>query len=101
MDWVLGESFIITDIHYDPATSLIAYSGCFWGGPADVMVGDFAKPSDASLCWIGMQERIDPDYERYDELDFEKWGEDELILCCGSRQVRIGIGEIRGLFDGY
>ncbi|MBQ2802274.1 MAG: hypothetical protein IJF07_00030 [Lachnospiraceae bacterium] len=26
---VCGESFIITDIHYDPVTNLIAYGGCF------------------------------------------------------------------------
>lgn len=100
MSWVLGESFIITDIHYDPTTSLIAYGGCFWGGSEDVMVGDFSDPSNASLCWIGMQDQIDPDYERYDGLDFEKWGDEKLILRCNSQRVGMRIGEISRLLGG-
>ncbi|WP_295094673.1 hypothetical protein [Ruminococcus sp.] len=39
-----GESFIIIDIHYAPTTDLVAYGGCYWAGPSEVMVGDLSSP---------------------------------------------------------
>lgn len=92
--YVLGESFLITDIHYNPAANLIAYGGCFWAGPGNVMVGDFSDPMDFSPKWIGMQELVDPDYDTYDELDFQEWETNALILKCGSRKVTVPIKEI-------
>lgn len=93
--YVLGESFLITDIHYNPAENLIAYGGCFWAGPGNVMVGDFSEPLHFSPKWIGMQELIDPDYDTYDELDFQEWSAAHLILKCGSLQTAYPIKELR------
>ena len=76
-----GESFIITDIHYDPATNLVAYGGCYWACPYDVIVLDFRDPmtaveagqwSDAYLECSG--EDCDPD-----EILFESWDGQNLV----------------------
>ena len=52
---LLGESFIITDIHYDRESGLIAYGGCYWAGPPNVMVGDFSRVQDCGFPCVDMQ----------------------------------------------
>ncbi len=77
---ILGESFIITDIHYDSETNKIAYEGCYWGGTNDVMVGDFTEPMNFAPELVSMHEIVDPEYELYDDIDFSRWENEELYL---------------------
>lgn len=83
---ILGESFIITDIHYDSKTNKIAYEGCYWAGTNDVMVGDFTEPMNFSPKLVSMHEIVDPEYELYDDIDFRKWENGELYLFA-DRQI--------------
>jgi len=75
-----GESFIITDIHYDSETNRIAYEGCYWGGTNDVMAGDFSNPMNFAPRLVSMHEIVDPEYELYGDIDFSKWENGELYL---------------------
>ena len=68
-----GESFIITDIHYDKNTDLIAYGGCYWAAPGDVIVGDFSEPLHFDPHFVSVHEMFDPEYEEFDDVDFDCW----------------------------
>lgn len=93
-DSLLGESFIITDIHYDRNSDLIAYGGCFWAAPSDVMIGDFSEPLRYKPEWMSMREMVDPDYEKYDDLDFDSWGENELMLSGDGIRVYVSMDKL-------
>jgi len=90
--YVLGESFIITDIHYDSETNKIAYEGCYWGGTNDVMVGDFTEPMNFAPELVSMHEIVDPEYELYDDIDFSRWENGELYLWA-DRKIEKKIDE--------
>lgn len=79
---ICGESFIITDIHYDAQSDRIACGGCYWAGPSDVMVGDFSRPMDFDPRLQSMHNLIDPesDYEICDDIDFKEWRDGRLYL---------------------
>ena len=75
-----GESFIVTDVHYDPVSDLIAYGGCYWAGTSDVMVGKFEDPLDFDPHLISTDTIIDPEDEAYNEVDFVSWDEDGITV---------------------
>lgn len=89
-----GESFIITDVHYDRESGLIACGGCYWAGPANVMVGDFSCLPDCGYPMEDMQRLVDPHYDQYEELDFACWNRGELLLKCGEISVPVSIAAI-------
>lgn len=89
-DVCCGESFIITGVHYDSNTNLVAYEGCYWADTMDVMVGDLTNPLDFNPELVSIHEMIDPEYEETDDVDFYKWNEDSL-------SVKLDNGEIRNI----
>lgn len=80
IDAYCGESFIITNIHYDPQSNLIAYGGCYWAGPCDIMVGDFSEPLNYDPHLISVNEIIDPENDECYELDFVRFEENYLVV---------------------
>lgn len=101
-DWgsFYGESFIITDIHYDAETDLIAYGGCYWAAPNDVMVGDFSEPLHFNPKLVNLHELIDPDYEEIDDVDFVRWEKDALVVQADlKKEVEIGLEELRSCIN--
>lgn len=79
-DYDFGESFIITDIHYDPRTDLIAYGGCYWAGPCDVMVGEFSEPLNFDPYLVSTTKFIDPGYEECWEINFSRFEENGIVV---------------------
>lgn len=80
-----GESFIITDVHYDPASNMLACGGCYWAGLYEVMVLDFTNPLHydpraARLYYDGIFDDDDCDY-----VDFLRWEEDCIVLSIGGK----------------
>lgn len=92
---LLGESFIITDIHYDRESGLIAYGGCYWAGPPNVMVGNFSCVQDCGFPFVDMQNWLDPHYDQYDEFDFADWTEEKLLLKCGNVFASVEIDRLK------
>lgn len=78
---MMGESFIITDVHYDANTSLIAYNGCYWGGTSDVMVGDFSDPLNFAPKLISIYSIIDPEYDDCDDINFMSFEENGIVVA--------------------
>lgn len=88
-DNILGESFIITNIHYDIATNLIAYEGCYWAAPNDIMVGDFSNPMDFEKELKSIHDIVDPEYELYDDIDFSKWEDGKLHVLLDRNTIKV------------
>lgn len=89
-----GESFIITNIHYDPNTNLIAYGGCYWACPSGVTVCDFSDPLHGAPTQLDIREIVDPNEEGYN-IDFKAWREGQLIVTVGKcGEVSISSAEI-------
>lgn len=99
-DYPLGESFIITDLHYDIATDLIAFGGCFWAGTSDLMVMRLTNPLDFELRLVGIHDIIDSDWELYDDIDFVEWRNGKLIVKADYKtELEVEIAEIEKRFD--
>ena len=76
------ETFIWTGVHYDPESNLLAVSGCYWACPYSVMVLDFSDPMTEQPVerWLDVRSIIDPNYEIYDDIDFDRWENGVLYL---------------------
>ena len=88
-----GESFIVTDIHYDKNTDMIAYGGCYWAGPSGVMVGDFSEPLNFKPQLFDVGKIADPDNEGY-EIDFKQWQDSRLVVTVEGEEKSISVEEI-------
>ena len=97
-DYLVGESFIITDLHYDITTDLIAFGGCFWAGTSDVMVMKLHNPLDFELRLKGIHDIIDPDWELYDDINFVEWRGDKLAITADGKPFEIEIEDIEKRF---
>ena len=87
-DCVCGESFIVTGIHYDAKTNLVAYEGCYWADTMDVMVGDLSNPLNFNPVLKSIHEILDPEYEEFDDVDFVEWNENSLSVKIDGGEVR-------------
>lgn len=90
---LFGESFIVTDLHYDINTGLVAYGGCYWASTSDVMVGELADPMNFDPRLVSLHEIIDPDY-KLDDIDFVSWGKDTIEVKADGKPVSVRISEI-------
>ena len=90
-----GESFIITDIHYDEKSNLAAYGGCYWAGPSEVFVGDLQNPLQYDPHLVRIHELLDPEWEEIDDIDFVRWDADTLVVSCDGKEVSIKIDTLR------
>lgn len=86
--WTFGESFIVTGVFYDKETDLIAYEGCYWGGPSDVMVGDFSQPLNYDPHLVSVCKMIDPDGEDCCDVDFARFEDGKLFVKCDQSEEK-------------
>lgn len=99
-----GESFIITDIDYDRESNLIAYGGCYWAFPYDVMVGDFSEPLNFNPHLVNMHGILDPKSDFCDDIDFKEWKDNRLYVLCdngeekslSAEELKLMINELTG-----
>lgn len=97
-DRMCGESFIITDVHYDKESNLIAYGGCYWAAPYEVMVGDFSNPLDFNPHLISLRDISDPEYN-YEDIDFKEWKHNRLYVSCDKEEKYLSIEELRNMIN--
>lgn len=94
-EYPYGESFIITDIHYDIESNLIAYGGCYWAFPFDVMVGDFSDPLNFNPYLMSLN---DTKYDYYD-IDFKEWKNNRLYVSCDKKEKSLSAEELRNMIN--
>lgn len=87
-EWTYGESFIVTGVFYDKDTDLIAYEGCYWACPSDVMVGDFSQPLNYDPHLVSVYEVIEPDGEECCDIDFGRFEGGLLFVKCDQSEER-------------
>ena len=66
-----SESFIWTDIHYNPISNMLAVGGCFWACPNGVTLLDFSNPMKETE-WVDVIGALDGDYDKYDGLELSE-----------------------------
>ena len=69
------ETFIWTGVAYDAATNLLAVWGYYWACPSSMAFLDFSDPLSEQDCGcsVEMHEIIDPDYDRFDDIEMTNW----------------------------
>ena len=97
-EYMCGESFIITDVHYDMESNLIAYGGCYWAAPYEVMVGDFSDPLNFNPHLVSLRNISDPEYN-YDDIDFKEWKDGRLYILCDKEEKSLSADELKKLID--
>ena len=75
-----GESFIVTKVLYDPASDLVAYEGCYWAGPSEVMVGKLDDPLNFDPHLISINKILDPENDECYDIDFAGWDGDGITV---------------------
>ena len=95
-----GESFIVTKVLYDPATNLVAYEGCYWAGPSDVMIGKLDDPLNFDPHLISVNAIVDPEGDECYEVDFGSWEEDGITVKVESNgTVKISFEDLKKAFE--
>lgn len=68
---------------------MIAFGGCFWAAPGDVMVGEFTDSMNYNPHFISIHDVIDPEYDEFDNIDFVDW--ENGYLNCNGDGTRLSI----------
>ena len=97
-EYMCGESFIITDVHYDKESNLIAYGGCYWAAPYEVMVGDFSDPLNFNPHLVSLRNISDPEYN-YEDIDFKEWKDGKLYILCDKEEKSLSADELKKLIN--
>ena len=88
-----GESFIVTNIFYDPKSDLVAYEGCYWADMSDVMIGRLDDPLNFDPHLISISRVIDHEDLGCCDIDFVSWEEDGITVKAdgdnGVKDVKI------------
>jgi hypothetical protein len=71
------ESFIWTDVHYNPANDMLAVGGCFWACPSGRHLLDFRNPLQETK-WVDVAEILG--YDHCDDVNFVRWDGAALVV---------------------
>lgn len=74
------ETFIWTEVHYNPENNVLAVEGCYWACPCGVQLFGFENPMSDKPKFVDIISCLDGDYDVYDELTFIRWEEGTLHL---------------------
>lgn len=67
------ETFIWTDVEYNPMSNVLAVSGCYWACPYSIHLLTFDDPISENQRYVDMIECFDGGYDIYDDVDFIEW----------------------------
>lgn len=74
------ETFIWTGVEYNPATNVIAVSGCYWACPYSTHLFTFDDPMEEGQTYIDLAECFDGGYDSYSDVDFKGWENGDLSI---------------------
>ena len=74
------ETFIWTSINYNPATNVLAVSGCYWAAPYSIQLFTFENPMSEQQKYIDLRECFGCNYSFFRDIDFEKWENGDLHI---------------------
>jgi hypothetical protein len=81
------ETFIGLDIHYNMNNNIFAVGGCYWACPYDVFLIKTNNPMEQFSELIYIREIIDPRHHKYDDIDFVRWENNDIILKLEREEI--------------
>jgi len=76
-----GETFIWTDVEYNPLNNVLAVSGCYWACPSSTHLFTFDNPMSEHQKFVDLIECFDGGYDVYDDIHFKKWENSDLHIA--------------------
>ena len=89
-----AETFIGTDIHFNKDNSVFAVGGCYWACPTDVFLIKIDNPLEQYGNYLNIHLMIDEDYEKYEDIDFIEWENNDIKLKCYNIETKPNKNEI-------
>jgi hypothetical protein len=83
------ETFIGIDIHYNINNNIFAINGCYWACPYDVFLIKIDDPMKEFTDLINIHEILDPGYEKYDDIEFVGWENNDIKLKIEDQTILI------------
>jgi hypothetical protein len=81
------ETFVGLDIHYNINNDIFAVGGCYWACPSDVFLIKINNPMEQFSELINIHKIIDPEYNKYDNIDFVRWENNDIILKLEQKEI--------------
>ncbi|MDR2789513.1 MAG: hypothetical protein LBB59_00820 [Campylobacteraceae bacterium] len=81
------ETFIATDIYFNPNNNVFAVVGCYWACPTDTFLVKINDPIKQFEKYINIHLIIDENYEKYDDIVFAKWERNDIKLKCYNIEI--------------
>lgn len=84
------ETFIWTGAEYNPFNNILLVNGCYWAVPYSVLLLDFSNPMTLKPAenWLDIRNIIDPEFERYDDIEYKGWDTNGDLLLRGNYNDR-------------
>jgi hypothetical protein len=82
-----GETFIATDIHFNPTNNFFAVDGCYWACPLDTFLIHIDDPLKQFDKYANTHLIFDEDYNKYDDIEFLEWEKNAVKLKCYNVQT--------------
>lgn len=74
------ETFIWTDVDYNPLTNVLAVSGCYWASPYSVQIFNFDNPLSNDPKYVDLIDYFENGHDSYDDIDFLRWDKESLVV---------------------
>jgi hypothetical protein len=81
------ETFIGTSIHYNKNNNIFAVEGCYWACPYDTFLIKIDNPMEQFCGLINIHEIIDPEYNKYDDINFMEWEYNDILLKIENKEI--------------
>lgn len=76
------ETFIGTNIHHNIDNNIIAVEGCYWACPYDTFLLKIKSPLEIFTEYINIHQILDKEYDKYDDINFMEWENNNIKLKC-------------------
>ena len=86
--WTRGETFIGTDIDYNPRNDILTVNGCYWACPCETFLLRITDPMQPFSAYLSLQHLLDEDYEKYEDITLARREGSDLILKCCDIQAK-------------
>jgi hypothetical protein len=88
------ETFIATHIFFNKNNNMFAVEGCYWACPVDTFLIKIDSPLKQFDGYVNIHLIVDEDYQKYDDISFVKWENNNIEVSCLSGLEKETIEEI-------
>jgi len=74
-----GETFIITNISYNPSTDIVVAGGYYWAYPSGTFLLEIKDPMKQFSRYLDFHSILGG-FDKYDDIDFQGWADTNILL---------------------